>query len=144
VLTQQLNTLSDRYVNFVDLDLGVNSYEDYSNGTQQGRTQVQVGMSKQLFNDRVTVRVGGNVDVEGPYAAQNDVNDVAGNLGIDYKLTEDGRYRIKAFRENQYENPIEGEITKTGAGFVFSRDFNRFKNIFRKPRQERNATAKAK
>lgn len=144
VLTTQLNTLSDRYVNFVDLDLGVNSYEDYSSGTQQGRTQVQVGVSKQLFDDRVTVRVGGNVDIEGEKASENDMNDVAGNLSIDYKLTQDGRYRIKAFRENQYENPIEGEITRTGAAFVFSRDFNRFKNLFRKPRSRRNESTASK
>jgi hypothetical protein len=144
VLTTQLNTFADRYVNFVDLDLGVNSYEDYSSGKQQGRTQVQVGVSKQMFNDRVTVRVGGNVDVEGEKAKDNDANEVAGNIAIDYKLTGDGRYKVKAFRENQYENPIEGELTKTGAGFVFTRDFNKFKNLFRKPgqrareRQKRN------
>jgi translocation and assembly module TamB len=135
LLTTQLNTFADRYVNFVDLDLGVNSYEDYSTGRQQGRTQVQLGVSKQMFNDRVTVRVGGNVDVEGEQAQKNDANDVAGNISVDYKLTEDGRYKVKAFRENQYENPIEGELTRTGAGFVFTRDFNKFKNLFKSKRK---------
>lgn len=139
VLTQQLNTLSDRYVNFVDLDLGVNSYEDYSGGRPEGRTQVEVGVSKQLFNERVTVRVGGNVDVEGERAQRNTANDIAGNINIDYKLTEDGRYSLQAFRENQYENPIEGEIIRTGTGIVFTRDFNKFRNLFRKPREQRLA-----
>ena len=144
VLTQQLNSLSDKYVNFVDLDLGVNSYEDYSTGQQEGRTQVQVGVSKQLFNDRVTVRVGGNVDIEGERARQNTANDVAGNISVEYKLVEDGRYRIKAFRQNEYENPIEGEIIKTGAGFIFSRDFNKFKYMFRKPRSAQNEKKRKK
>jgi translocation and assembly module TamB len=144
ILTTQLNTFADRYVNFVDLDLGVSSYEDYSSGQQQGRTQVQVGVSKQMFNDRVTVRVGGNVDVEGQKAKENNANEVAGNISIDYKLTEDGRYKLKAFRENQYENPIEGELTKTGAGVVFTRDFNKFRNMFKKPRNREYGAVKAK
>lgn len=136
VLTQQLSNLSEKYVNFVDLDLGVNSFEDYSSGQQQGRTQLQLGVSKQLFNEKITVRVGGNVDLEGEKASQNTANDVAGNLSIDYRLTEDGRYKLEASRENQYENPIEGELTKTAAGVVYTRNFNTFKQLFSKPKSE--------
>ncbi|MES2680920.1 MAG: translocation/assembly module TamB domain-containing protein [Bacteroidota bacterium] len=133
VLTQQLSSISDKYVNFVDLDLGVNSFEDYSSGVEQGRTQLQLGVSKQLLNEKVTVRVGGNVELEGERARQNNANDVAGNISIDYKLTEDGRFKLKAFRENQYENPIEGELTKTGAGVVYVRNFRKFKELLKKP-----------
>lgn len=133
VLTQQLNGLSDKYINFVDLDLGVNSFEDYSTGVEEGRTQLQVGVSKQLLNSKVTVRVGGNVELEGERAKQNNANDVAGNISIDYKLTDDGRYKLKAFRENQYENPIEGELTKTGAGIMYVRNFKRFRELLKKP-----------
>jgi translocation and assembly module TamB len=140
LLTQQLGALSGRYVNFVDLDLGVNSFEDYSSGREEGRTQLQVGVSKQLLDDRVTIRVGGNVELEGQRSKQNNANDVAGNISIDYKLTEDGRYKARAFRENQYENPIEGELTKTGAGVILTRNFNRFKELFSKPKKRRKTT----
>ncbi len=133
VLTQQLSSISDRYVNFVDLDLGVNSFEDYSSGTEQGRTQLQLGVSKQLLNEKVTVRVGGNVELEGERARQNNANDVAGNISIDYRLTDDGRFKLKAFRENQYENPIEGELIKTGAGIVYVRNFRKFRELLKKP-----------
>jgi len=81
------------------------------------------------------VRVGGNVDLEGERASQNSVNDVAGNVSIDYRLTEDGRYKLKGFRENQYENPIEGELIKTGVGVVFVRNFNTFKQLFHSPKK---------
>lgn len=138
VLTQQLNALSDRYVNFVDLDLGVNSFEDYSTGQEQGRTQLQVGISKQLLKDKVTVRVGGNVELEGERASQNNANDVAGNISVDYKLTSDGRYKLKAFRENQYENPIEGELTKTGMGIMYIRNYNTFRELLSKPAKRIN------
>lgn len=135
VLTQQLSSLSQKYIKGVDLDLGVNSFEDYSTGQEQGRTQLQIGVSKQLFKDKVTIRVGGNVELEGERAKQNNASDVAGNINIDYKLTEDGRYKLRGFRQNQYENPIEGEITKTGVGVVYVRNYNKLRELFRKPRQ---------
>lgn len=135
VLTQQLSSLSQKYIKGVDLDLGVNSFEDYSTGQEQGRTQLQIGVSKQLFKDKVTIRVGGNVELEGERAKQNNASDVAGNINIDYKLTEDGRYKLRGFRQNQYENPIEGEITKTGVGVVYVRNYNKLRELFSKPKQ---------
>ena len=133
ILTQQLSNLSEKYVKGVDLNLGVNSYEDYSSGQLEGRTQLQLGVSKTLLNDRVTVQVGGNVDVEGEKAKQNNASNVAGNISIEYKLTDDGRYKLKGFRENEYENPIEGELTKTGFGIMYRRNYNKLKELFSKP-----------
>ncbi|MFY9311078.1 MAG: translocation/assembly module TamB domain-containing protein [Bacteroidia bacterium] len=134
LLTQQLSALSAKYVKGVDLNLGVNSYEDYSSGKEEGRTQLQLGVSKQLFNDKVTVQVGGNVDIEGEKAKQNNASDIAGNIVVEYKLTDDGRYRLKGFRESEYENPIEGELTKTGGGLIFSKDYNKLMELFKKNR----------
>ena len=125
----------------MDLDLGVNSFEDYSTGQEQGRTQLQIGVSKQLFNDKVTIRVGGNIELEGERAKQNNASDVAGNINIDYRLTEDGRYKLKGFRQTQYENPIEGEIIKTGVGIVYVRNYNKMRELFRKPQPVRKQTA---
>ena len=144
ILTQQLSSLSQKYIKGIDLDLGVNSFEDYSTGQEQGRTQLQIGVSKQLFNDKVTIRVGGNVELEGERAKQNNASDVAGNINIDYKLTEDGRYKLRGFRQNQYENPIEGEITKTGVGVVYVRNYNKLKELFKKPKQAQQKATEGK
>jgi len=132
LLSDQLNTFSGKYIKGVDLNLGVESYEDFSTGQGQERTQVQMALSKNLFDSKVTVKVGGNVDVEGERAKQNNASDVAGNVDIQYKLTTDGTYKLKGFRQNDYLNPIEGEITKTGVGVIFTKDFNRIKELFRK------------
>jgi hypothetical protein len=136
VLSQQLSTLSSRYVKAVDLNIGVNSYEDYSSGELEGRTQLQLGLSKELLKDKLTVQVGGNVELEGERAKQNNASDIAGNVSIEYTLTKDGRYKIKVFRETQYENPIEGELTKTGAGLIYKRDFRKFKDLLTKPKSK--------
>ena len=140
ILTQQLSNLSDKYVKGVDLNLGVNSFEDYSSGQQEGRTQLQLGVSKTLLNDRVTVQVGGNVDIEGEKARQNNASNVAGNISIEYKLTEDGHYKLKGFRENEYANPIEGELIKTGFGIMYRRNYNKLRELFSKPQPRKKVT----
>lgn len=133
ILTSQLNQLSQKYVKGVDLNLGVNSYDDYSSGKEEGRTQLQVGVSKQLLDDKLTVNVGGNIDVEGEKAEQNNTSNIVGNVVIEYKLTDDGRYKLRGFRKNEYENAIEGELIKTGFGIMYTRNYNKFKQLFSKP-----------
>lgn len=134
IFTQQFSALSEKYIKGVDLDVGVNSFEDYSSGTEQGRTQLELGVSKQFLNDRVNVQVGGDVELEGEQARGQDVGDVAsnlaGNVSVEYKLTPNGRYRLKGFRKIEYRNILEGELTRTGVGIVYSRDFRKMRQLF--------------
>lgn len=140
LLTQELNNLSSKYVKGVDLNLGVNSFEDYSSGQQEGRTQLEIGLSKTLLNDKITVQVGGNIDIEGEKAKQNNASDVAGNISLEYKLTDDGRYKLKGYRKNEYENPIDGDLIKTGFGVIYRRNYNKLKELFSKPKPKKKIT----
>lgn len=132
-LTEQLNRFSSGFVPGVELNFDVQSYEDYQSGNAEGRTQVEVGLKKELFDNRLTVEIGGSVDVEGEKAKQNSANNIAGDVKVEYKLTEDGRYRLKAFRSNEYEGVIEGQMVETGIGVMYVRDFNWWKELFSKP-----------
>lgn len=132
-LTEQLNRFGSGFVPGVELNFDVQSYEDYQSGNAEGRTQVEVGLKKELFDNRLTVEIGGSVDVEGEKAKQNSANNIAGDVKVEYKLTEDGRYRLKGFRNNQYEGVIEGQLVETGVGVVYVRDFNWWRELFRKP-----------
>jgi len=117
----------------VELNFDIQSYNDYQTGQAQGRTQVGIGLKKQLFNERLSVQIGGNVDVEGAKAQQNTASDFTSDITVEYKLTNDGRYRLKAFRHNQYEGAIDGQLVETGAGVVYVRDFNKWKDFFLSP-----------
>ncbi|MCE3258581.1 MAG: hypothetical protein K0S12_222, partial [Bacteroidetes bacterium] len=128
-LSSQLNRLSSKLVPGVDINFDVQSYEDYSSGRKEGRTEVEVGVSKQLFNERVSVQVGGSVDVEGEKAKQNSATDITGDVIVEYKITKDGRYRLKGFRHNQYEGALEGQIIETGAGLLYVRDFEKWRQL---------------
>jgi hypothetical protein len=134
-LSTQLNQLSSKVVKGVDLNFNVQSYDDYQTGQAQGRTQVEIGLKKQLFNDRLSVQLGGSVDVEGNRAKQNQTSEITSDITVEYKLTKDGSYRLKAFRHNQYEGAIEGQLIETGAGVVYVKDFNKWKDLKKKKKE---------
>ncbi len=143
-LSAQLNKLSSKVIPGVDLNFDIQSYEDYGSGKAQGRTQVEIGLKKELFNERLSVQIGGSVDVEGDKAKQNSASDITGDITVEYKLTKDGQYRLKGFRHNQYEGVIEGQLVETGVGVVLVRDFNQWKDFFKKrpptPKGEKKRT----
>ncbi len=133
LLSEQLNRFSSKLVPGVELNFDIQSYDDYQSGRAEGRTQLDIGVKKQLFNERLTVQVGGKVDVEGEKAEQNTTDNFTSDFTVEYKLTEDGRYRLKGFRYNQYEGAIEGQLVETGVGVLYVRDFNKWKEFLKKP-----------
>ena len=133
LLSTQLNRLSEQYIAGTNLNVGLDSYQDYSTGSAEGRTQLKLALSKQLFDERMTVQVGGNVDLEGRRAQENSLNNIAGDLNALYKLTEDGRWQLKVFRQDTYEGAIDGDVTKTGVGVVFTIDFDKLVGFTLKP-----------
>lgn len=129
LLTEQLNRLSEN-VKGVELSFDVKSYEDYSTGSGEGQTELQLGLSKSLLNDRLVVKVSGNFEVEGDASNQNSASDYIGDLALEYKLTEDGRFRITGFRNTNYDM-LSGELIETGVGLIYIKDYNTFRELFR-------------
>ncbi|MBA4410543.1 MAG: translocation/assembly module TamB domain-containing protein [Bacteroidota bacterium] len=132
-LSVQLNQLSSKVIPGMELNFDIQSYNDYRTGQAKGRTQVEIGVKKQLFNERLSIQLGGAVDVEGDQAKQNSASDITGDVTVEYKLNKDGSFRMKGFRHNQYEGAIEGQLVETGVGVVYVRDFNSWKRLFKKP-----------
>jgi len=129
LLTQQLNNLAGQ-IKGVQLSLDLNSRTDYSTGQAQGNTKLQLGVSKNLFNDRVVVKVAGNVNIEGSSTTnQDDISSFLGDLILEYKLTPDGRFRLEGFRQRTFDL-VSGELIQTGGGIIFVRDYNALRELF--------------
>lgn len=109
LLSEQLNNLAGGIVAGVDINFDLTTASDYTTGEKRNRTDFTVGLTKQLLGDRLTVTVGSNFELEGPRAAsgKGSNNNIAGNVAVDYKVSRDGRYVIRAYRKNQYEGVIE-------------------------------------
>jgi len=132
LLTEQLNNLASDLIKGVDINFGVNSSEDYSTGSLQQKTDLEIGVSKKLLSDRLTVTVGSSFGLEGPQAPGQSSTNIAGNVNVEYTLSKDGKYRLRAYRRNQNEGVIEGQIIETGLGFALVVDYNKFREIFHK------------
>lgn len=145
LMTEQLNRLASDLVQGVDLNFDVQSSDDYTTGQRADRTDLNVGLSKRLLNDRLTVSVGSNFELEGPANSNQQSSNIAGNIAVDYRLSKDGRYRLRAYRKNEYQGVIEGYIIETGVGFIITLDYNRFRDIFRQKKiQKRREEARKK
>jgi hypothetical protein len=130
VLSDQLNKLSSN-VKGVELSFDLKSYDDYSQGGDaEARTELELGVSKSLLNDRLVVKVSGNVNVEGETNKQSSLTDFIGDLALEYKLTEDGRFRVTGFRNSNYDM-INGDLIETGAGLIYIKDYDSFQELFK-------------
>jgi hypothetical protein len=137
LLTEQLNRIAEDLIQGVDINFGVESIDDYTTGRAQTRTDLNVGVSKQLFNDRLKVSVGSNFEVEGPSQANQKTANIAGDIQIDYKLSKDGSYSLRAYRKDQYEVALQGQVVETGLTFIISIEYDKFKEILKRAKEKK-------
>ncbi|KAA9040655.1 hypothetical protein FW778_01035 [Ginsengibacter hankyongi] len=137
LLSEQLNALTKNLIEGVDINFDVATTQDYTTGSQQNRTDLNVGITKRLLSDRLTVTVGSDFELQGPQPTNNSQQNFAGDISINYKLSKDGKYMLRAYRKNDYTDIIEGYVIETGIGFVISADYNKFKELFSTKEQRR-------
>lgn len=152
-VSDQLNTFSDKLLggSGIQLDFGLESYTDYQGDTAQERTQLDIAAQKKLFNDRLIVRVGSEVDIQGSSASGEEAP-IIGDVSLEYLITENGRYRLKGFRKNQFENVIDGQTIVSGIALIFTQEFNKFDELWqailrgqtKKEKEEQEALKKEK
>nr|WP_029331242.1 translocation/assembly module TamB domain-containing protein [Gillisia marina] len=137
-LSDQLNMLSGKILgdSGLELDFGLNSFTDYQGENPQDRTQLNVAAQKKLLDDRLIVRVGSNLDIQGSDQSPGESNAIIGNVSLEYLLTEDGKFRLKGFRNNTFDNVIDGQLIVSGIALIFTQEFNKFEELFEKAVKE--------
>lgn len=127
LLSEQLDRFASQLIKGVDLDIGVASEYAVENGNRS--TEVNLGLKKTFLNDRISVSVGRNFELENTQKQSSEIFD---NLTANYNITKDGRYRFKAYRKNSYQTVLEGFVVETGIGFVITLDYDTLKEAFHK------------
>ena len=127
-----------------DKEFDLESTEDYTSGTMQNRTDLNVGVSKKLFDDRIKITVGSSFGVEGQERANEDATNIAGDVALDYQLTRDGRYMVRAYRKNEYQVAIAGQVVETGLAFIVTMSYNKFRELFHHSAEEKAIMEKEK
>jgi hypothetical protein len=89
--------------------------------------EVQVALSTQLLNDKVTIN--GNFDVKGTGSNTTTNDQITGEFDAEIRLTE--KIRFKVFNRFNDTESGKGPYTQ-GIGVFFRQEFNRFSDLFRK------------
>ncbi|TPG38154.1 translocation/assembly module TamB [Flavobacterium pectinovorum] len=137
ILSQQLNDLAGELISGVQLEFDLESTDDYTTGTRENRTDLNVGVSKKLLDDRLKVTVGSSFAVEGQERANEQSTNIAGDVALDYQLTKDGRYMVRAYRKNEYQVAVEGQVVETGVAFIITMSYNKFRELFHRTAAEK-------
>lgn len=128
-LTNSVNSWLANNVRGVDLSIGVDQYDQTTNGMSQTTTAYSYRVSKTLFNDRVKIIVGGSYSDdpnENGNVAENLINDIS----VEYFLNNARTMYLRLFRHTGYESILEGEITQTGVGFVYRKRIGKIRDMF--------------
>jgi len=106
-----------------DFDIGVN----YRPGDQLSPQELELALSTQLFDNRVTI----NGAVGNSYDAANQTNQFIGDVLVEVKITEDGRFRVKGFNRTNSSFDLYGYSPYTqGVGVLFRKEFNTLRDLF--------------
>ncbi|MBI3503005.1 MAG: translocation/assembly module TamB domain-containing protein [Bacteroidetes bacterium] len=120
-LSNWLSQISNKF------DVGVH----YRPGDVVNKDEVQVALSTQLFNDKLSI--DGSV-ANNPNTNSQNTSNIVGDINIDYKLTEDGKLRAKAFNKANEGNILDlqkGPYTQ-GVGIFYRHEFETIGELYKK------------
>jgi hypothetical protein len=114
-----------------DFDIGIN----YIAGDEMNQDELEVALSTQFFDNRLII--DGNVGVlttgDENRTSQQQASNIVGDVNIEYKLTPDGRIRLRAFNRSNNINTLEYYAPYTqGVGIFYTKEFDRFGDLFRR------------
>lgn len=134
VSTTSMELLSSQLSNWMsqvskDIDIGFNYHPGYQNYTSQ---EVEVALSTQLLNDRVTIN--GNLDVIGNQVTATKkttgTTNLVGDVNVEVKLTE--KLRLKAFNRSNDQFYSDQELYTQGVGVVYREEFGTLAELRRR------------
>ncbi len=136
ILTQQLNRLTGQGIKGMDIQLGVNTYDQTEGGESYARTTVDYKVTQRILNDRVSIEAGGSMGADEKNQSVSSVSNTrAPQYAIAYDITKDGRLRLRAYHENAYDL-YDGELVNNGVALMITRDFEQNARERERQRQE--------
>jgi hypothetical protein len=129
-LSSMLSSISN------DFDIGIN----YIPGDAVSNEEVEVALSTQLFDDRLTI--DGNFGVSPDLNSQS-TSSLVGDVQVEYSLTQDGRFRVKAFNRSNDISIINNDVPYTqGVGIFYRKNFDNIRELFRPSKRTKGRSNK--
>ncbi len=124
-----LSDISDK------VDVGVN----YSMGDQTTSSELEVALSTQLFDDRVTVSTNVGVGGESKNNTNTRTNNVVGEVQVDVNLNKSGTVKLKVYNKANDDELDQAPYTQ-GVGVSFRKEFNNRHDLFARKKKNKIKT----
>lgn len=112
-----------------NVDVGVN----YRPGTGLSNDELDLTLNKQLFNNRLVI--DGNFGVSnGTNTKTTNNSGLIGDVTVEYKLSQSGKYRVKGFNRSNDNTQIinNGGPFTQGVGIFYREEFETLNELFRR------------
>ncbi len=110
-----------------DFDIGIN----YRPGDEISSDELEVALSTQILNDRVTIN--GNFGVGGnSQNSTNSTSGIAGNVDINVKINKSGSLQMKGYTKSNNDVVYNTSPTTQGVGIFYTDNFDTFGELFNK------------
>lgn len=139
-LQSEIQSIAGSALKTIDINLGV---ESNTSADGASTTDYSFQFAKRFWGDRISVIIGGKVS--SGEDAQNSAESFIDNVSVEYRLDKSSTRYVKMFYDRDTQDPLEGQLTKTGAGIVLRRKTDRLGElfIFRTPKKKTAAAAPA-
>lgn len=125
ILTTQLSRLTEDYLGGVELSVNLES-QDPNNAAFDNK-DLQVQLSKQLFNERLTVTVGGTSSLGGGQSGVpggGDDTALMGDFEILYRINESGTLNLRIFQSNNRDIFTQEIRQRQGTSLTYVKSFD--------------------
>lgn len=132
-LQSEIQNIAGSALKTIDINLGV---ESGTSAAGTSTTDYSFQFSKRFWGDRISVIIGGKVSTGED--AQNSAESFIDNVSVEYRLDKSASRYVRVFYDRDTQDPLEGQLTKTGAGLVLRRKTDRLGElfIFRTPKRQ--------
>ncbi len=124
MLSSQLSNWLSQISN--DFDIGI-SYRPENDISSE---QLEVALSTQIFNDRVTI--DGNVEYGKYNTTDQNTNNIVGDFDLNVKLNKSGNLRAKAYTHTNDDYSYNSSLTTQGVGISYQEEFDTVGELIRK------------
>ncbi|MBO9199408.1 MULTISPECIES: translocation/assembly module TamB domain-containing protein [Niastella] len=136
-LSAAMNQMADQLIKGVDVDVNVNTYKTADDPVS--KTDLGVSMSKDLFENRLVIRIEENIPVGNNTAsAAKSGSQYVPDITTTYKLSKDGRLQLRAYQENEYDAVLQGYFTQYGINFTIELAYDKFKELIKRNKKSAN------
>ncbi len=131
-----------RVLSGIDFDIAYNQYQNVDLGDGQNFSrgdEFQVQLRQNFLNDRLTVLLGGNVDIGTSVRNTASAGTFVGNdIVIEYALSTDRSLKLRVYQRLQPD--IGGRRLQIGSGLSFRREFDSFAEFWKTLRSQTKKT----